>query len=167
VLGIVLLLGAGALVTWYFRSGLAPGTKPAAATSAPGAKPAGKAPKPLAEKPPAEAADRFEFYDVLPDAQVNVTEQSKAPRPPVPPQVTVPGTYVIQAGAFPNFAEADKVKARLALLGIVSEIQTADANGTRFHRVRIGPIDNLAELNRLRGRLRQSGIENLVIPVGE
>jgi cell division protein FtsN len=33
--------------------------------------------------------------------------------------------------------------------------------------VRIGPIDNLNELNRLRARLRQKGIEYLVIPVGE
>ena len=45
------------------------------------------------------------------------------------PPVTVPGTYVVQAGAFPDFAEADKVKARLALLGIVAEIQTAEADG--------------------------------------
>jgi hypothetical protein len=33
--------------------------------------------------------------------------------------------------------------------------------------VRIGPIDNLDELNRLRARLRQNGIEHQVIPVGE
>ena len=64
-------------------------------------------------------------------------------------------------------AEADKVKARLALLGIVSEIQTADVSGRRFHRVRVGPIDDLGELNRLRARLRQNGIESIVNAVGE
>mgnify|MGYP003493597344 CR=1 FL=1 len=62
---------------------------------------------------------------------------------------------------------ASRFTRRLALLGIVSEIQAADANGARFHRVRIGPIDNLDQLNRLRTRLRQNGIEYLVIPVGE
>ena len=79
----------------------------------------------------------------------------------------MPGTYVVQAGAFPDFAEADKVKARLALLGVVSEIQAAETNGRQFHRVRIGPIDNVDALNRLRVRLRQNGIEYLVIPVSE
>ena len=81
--------------------------------------------------------------------------------------MVVPGTYVVQAGAFPDFAEADKVKARLALLGIVAEIQTAEAEGRTFHRVRIGPIDNLDQLNRLRARLRQSRIDFMVIPVAE
>jgi hypothetical protein len=33
--------------------------------------------------------------------------------------------------------------------------------------VRIGPIDNLDQLNRLRARLRQSRIDFMVIPVAE
>jgi cell division protein FtsN len=33
--------------------------------------------------------------------------------------------------------------------------------------VRIGPIDNLDELNRLRARLQQNRIEHQVIPIGE
>ena len=93
--------------------------------------------------------------------------EPQRPRAAAPPLVSVPGTYVVQAGAFPDFAAADKVKARLALLGVVSEIQVADAGGTRFHRVRIGPIENLDQLNRLRARLRQNGIDHQVIPIGE
>ncbi|MDQ1303206.1 MAG: hypothetical protein QG595_1189, partial [Pseudomonadota bacterium] len=71
------------------------------------------------------------------------------------------------AGAFPEFADADAVKARLALLGVVAEIQSAEADGRRFHRVRIGPIDDLDKLNRLRARLRQNRIEFMLIPVAE
>lgn len=168
-MGIVLLVCTG-LVAWYFRAALDAAFTPQEGAPSVEQKPAGKDGKPAPAKeapPPAEATDRFEFYDMLPDAEVEVTEQPKASGPGGPPPVSVPGTYVVQAGAFPNFAEADKVKARLALLGVVSEIQTADANGTTFHRVRIGPIDDLNELNRLRARLRQNGIEYLVIPVGE
>ncbi len=171
-MGIVLLLCTG-LVAWYFRDALDTGFGAGTgAESAQKKEPAAKKEKPgagtsAAEPPPAEATDRFEFYDMLPDAEVEVTEQPKATGTAGPPPVSVPGTYVVQAGAFPNFAEADKVKARLALLGVVSEIQAADANGTTFHRVRIGPIDDLNELNRLRARLRQNGIEYLVIPVGD
>jgi cell division protein FtsN len=178
-MGIVLLVCTG-LVAWYFRGALdgigpAPeattGESPAPA-SKPGTKPAQKAgqkPGPASppEGPAAEADDRFEFYEVLPDAEVDVPEQPARTEPATPAPVSVPGTYVIQAGSFPDFAEADKVKARLALLGIVSEIQTADVSGRRFHRVRVGPIDDLGELNRLRARLRQNGIESIVNAVGE
>lgn len=174
-MGIVLLVATG-LLAWYFRSQLMtamdspvsvtasqPKQKPGAGT----ARQAAGKPVPAPKSVAAEAADRFEFYDMLPDAEVEVAEQPRMPRAAIPPPVSVPGTYVVQAGAFPDFAAADKVKARLALLGVVSEIQAADANGVQFHRVRIGPIDNLDELNRLRARLRQNGIEHQVIPVGD
>ena len=176
-MGVLLLVLTGSLA-WYFRSALTAvlDSPPPVAARGSGQppKPPGKAArgapgKPGAEQhsPTTEAADRFEFYDMLPDAEVEVAEQPKTSRAAAPPPVSVPGTYVVQAGAFPDFAAADRVKARLALLGVVSEIQTADANGAQFHRVRIGPIENLDELNRLRARLRQNGIEHQVIPVGE
>ena len=169
---IVALLAAAALAAWYYRLNLSPRPSPTAA-SAPVPKKDGKAARPETSKTSEEAAqaaaeaDRFQFYDMLPDAKVTPTEQPKSAGLPAPPPITAPGTYVIQAGAFPDFAAADKVKARLALLGVVSAIQVADANGERFHRVRIGPVDNLADLNRVLGRLRQSGIEYQVMPVGE
>ena len=36
-----------------------------------------------------------------------------------------------------------------------------------WHRVRIGPITNLDELNRLRARLREADVEALVIRIGD
>jgi cell division protein FtsN len=169
-MAIVLIVCTG-LVAWYFRAALDTGFAPAADTESTESDAAPRKPvKPDASQPaepPAEATDRFEFYEMLPDAEVDVPEQPRSTGAVGPPPVSLPGTYVVQAGAFPNFAEADKVKARLALLGVESEIQAADANGATFHRVRIGPIDNLNQLNRLRDRLRQNGIEYLVIPVGE
>ncbi len=36
-----------------------------------------------------------------------------------------------------------------------------------WHRVRIGPISDLAELNRIRDRLRSADIDALVIRVGD
>jgi len=164
--GVLLLVCAG-LLAWYFRPELtaALSSRPSA-TAAESKKPPKKASE-SAQRSAAEAPDRFQFYDMLPDAEVEVAEEPQTPRVVAPPLVSVPGTYVVQAGAFPDFAAADKVKARLALLGVVSEIQVSDASGALFHRVRIGPIDNLDELNRLRARLRQNGIEHQVIPVGE
>ncbi|MDH4021512.1 MAG: SPOR domain-containing protein [Gammaproteobacteria bacterium] len=161
VVGILVIVCAGALA-WYYRSTLEltpVGTPPPASSAAPArAEP---------EAAVARETERFEFYDMLPDAEVEVPVQPGTSGGAVPAPVSVAGTYVVQAGAFPDYREADKVKARLALLGIVAEIQAADANGARFHRVRIGPVDNLDQLNLLRNRLRQNGIEYLVIPIGE
>ena len=173
LVGLVLVVCAG-LLAWSFRADLArlldtgaADAVPAAATTAKKTSKPARQPATASRSRPPEAAGRFEFYDLLPDAEVDVPEQPATARPAAPPPVSVPGAYVVQAGAFPGLVAADKVKTRLAELGVVSEIQTADANGTVFHRVRIGPIENLEELNRLRARLRQNGIDHQVIPIGE
>lgn len=157
---VALIAGVAAGGWWWYTNRPAAGPVPepeAPRTQTAPAKPAARE----------ESPERFEFYDMLPDAEVDVPENDGSAPPARSAPITVPGAYVLQAGAFPDFAEADKVKARLALLGIVSAIQKAEtANGT-FHRVRIGPIENLEELNRLRARLRGNQIEHLVIPVGE
>jgi cell division protein FtsN len=156
---LLVVLGSGAWYVWTQR-------EPAAGAAAKNLKKLSAKPRPDVVEPPAEAPGRFEFYDTLPQAEVEIADNGKAADIRLSPVVT-PGTYVVQAGAFPAFAEADKVKARLALLGIVAEIQSAEAEGRTFHRVRIGPIDDLNQLNRLRGRLRQNRIDFMVIPVVE
>jgi cell division protein FtsN len=157
----LVVLGGGA---WYFWAQ----REAAPDKGATEARPPATRPAPAEPETPVEAPDRFEFYDSLPQAEVPIAEDGKSPPAGVSlPPVVVAGTYVVQAGAFPEFADADAVKARLALLGIVAEIQSAEADGRRFHRVRIGPIDDLDQLNRLRARLRQNRIEFMLIPVAE
>jgi cell division protein FtsN len=166
LLGLWLLVGLAVLGggAWYFW------TQREAAPDkvATRAQPPATRPAPAEPETPAEAPARFSFYDSLPEAEVPIAVDGRSPSAGsnLPP-VMVAGTYVVQAGAFPEFADADAVKARLALLGIVAEIQSAEADGRRFHRVRIGPIDDLDKLNRLRNRLRQNSIEFMVIPVAE
>jgi cell division protein FtsN len=59
------------------------------------------------------------------------------------------------------------MKAQLALLGISSQIQRISVDEREYHRVRIGPIEQLDELNRLRRRLRAASVDFLVVRVGE
>lgn len=68
--------------------------------------------------------------------------------------------YLLQAGAFQNPAEADSVKAKLALLGLESNIETVDLpdRGT-WYRVRMGPYRSLSEVNHVRQQLAPSGID--------
>lgn len=110
----------------------------------------------------------YAFYDMLPKFEVVVPEKEKDVRPDtraVPE--TRRGTYVLQAGSYRNFADADRVRAQLALQGIESKVQKVSVDNDTWHRIRIGPISKLDELNRLRTILRKADVDVLVIRVGD
>jgi len=115
-----------------------------------------------------EPAKSYDFYDMLPKFEVVVPEKEKDVRPDTK---SVPetrrGTYVLQAGSYKNFADADRVRAQLALQGIESKVQKVSVDSDTWHRVRIGPISQLDELNRLRQILRKADVDVLVIRVGD
>ena len=77
------------------------------------------------------------------------------------------GSYVLQVGSYRDFNEADRVRAQLALQGIESKVQKVSVDSDTWHRVRIGPITDLRELNRIRDRLREADMDLLVIRVGD
>ena len=113
-------------------------------------------------------AKSYDFYDMLPKFEVVVPEKEKDVRPDTK---SVPetrrGTYVLQAGSYKNFADADRVRAKLALQGIESKVQKVSVDNDTWHRIRIGPISKLDELNRLRQILRKADVDVLVIRVGD
>lgn len=100
-----------------------------------------------------EAAPSFDFYKVLPNESADAL-----PAPPPDAAARTP-KYYLQAGAFQNAADADNLKAQLALLGVEAVIQTSD-QGERgiFHRVRVGPFLAMDEVNRTRSLLAQNNI---------
>jgi cell division protein FtsN len=134
--------------------------------------------KPRSNEPPdAEGADSgaaddsatsYDFYNRLPKFEVVVPEKEKDVRPDIRavPE-TRRGTYVLQAGSYKNFADADRVRAQLALQGVESKVQKVSVDNDTWHRIRIGPISNLNELNRLRTILRKADVDVLVIRVGD
>jgi cell division protein FtsN len=115
-----------------------------------------------------DSAKSYAFYDMLPKFEVVVPEKDKDVRPDTK---SVPetrrGTYVLQAGSYKNFADADRVRAQLALQGIESKVQKVSVDNDTWHRIRIGPISKLDELNRLRQTLRKADVDVLVIRVGD
>lgn len=121
------------------------------------------------KKPATEADDpdqQFEFYEMLPKFEVVVPEkdgESRATRSTAP--IEKPGAYILQAGSFRNSADADRVRAQIALQGVESKIVPYTIDDDTWHRVRIGPITNLQRLEETRSKLRQLKIEPLVIPV--
>jgi cell division protein FtsN len=115
-----------------------------------------------------EPAERYDFYEMLPNFEVVVPEREAAVRRDLPAApVEKAGSYVLQVGSYKNFDEADRVRAQLALQGIESKVQRVSVDSDTWHRVRIGPIADLKELNRIRARLREADMDHLVIRVGD
>ena len=115
-----------------------------------------------------EPPERYDFYEMLPNFEVVVPEKEAAVRRDLPAApVEKAGSYVLQAGSYREFNEADRVRAQLALQGIESKVQRVSVDSDTWHRVRIGPITDLKELNRIRDRLREADMDMLVIRVGD
>ena len=116
-----------------------------------------------------EEPDRYSFYEMLPNFEVVVPEREAAVRPDAPtaPAVERTGSYVLQVGSYRKFEEADRVRAQLALQGIESKVQRVSVDNDTWHRVRVGPITDLTELNRVRSRLKEAEMDVLVIRVGD
>jgi cell division protein FtsN len=162
-LGLAIGLGVAAAV-WHYKS--KPPAEPVVT----------KTKKPAPQSARDEAPDKeapgtgsdYTFYDRLKNFEVVIPEKEKdVHRDLKPAPETRPGTYVLQAGSYRNFADADQVRARLALQGVESKVQKVTVDADTWHRVRIGPITNLDELNRIRTRLRQADVDALVIRVGD
>ncbi|MEO0971977.1 MAG: SPOR domain-containing protein [Pseudomonadota bacterium] len=121
------------------------------------------------EQPPQEESPReYAFYDLLPRFEVVIPEQETGlqQQGEEPAVVREPGTYILQVGSFASHDDADRMQATLALQGIESRIQIVTIDDASYHRVRIGPIDDLRELDSLREQLRGAAVEYLVIRVG-
>ena len=71
----------------------------------------------------------------------------------------------VQAGSFSAPADADRLKAQLALLGFESHVQRVTLDDDVFNRVRIGPIADLDAAKRTQSRLRDAGIDSLLMRV--
>jgi cell division protein FtsN len=104
---------------------------------------------------------------MLPKFEVVIPEQDEsAPAQSRVAALQKAGVYVLQAGSFRNSADAERVRAMIALQGVQSKIQRVSIDRDTWHRVRIGPITDLRKLEDTRDKLRQVQIEALVIRVG-
>lgn len=136
--------------------------------------PAGEAvaPDPLPGKPGDKPVEkpRFEFYNILPGKQ----DAAPAGTPAQPggdaaaDHVAAPAqTTYLQVGAFQKPADADNLKAKLALMGLEASVQQVNiADKGTMHRVRTGPYASLDEMNKVRGVLSQNGIQATVVKGG-
>jgi cell division protein FtsN len=107
---------------------------------------------------------------VIPDAELSAkaraeqqakTTTTTTTTTPVAP---TPGSrYILQAGSYPDPKGAEEIKAKLALLGFVAQVQPVTVNGRAWHRVRLGPYASASDLEAAKRTLAENGINAIAL----
>ena len=130
---------------------------------------------------------RFEFYELLSEMEVVVPDESEPEVSPIPPGDDTPvptpedeapaapapqpeaepdadAQYMVQAGSFRSHEDADRLKARLALMGVQADIHSVEVDGGEtWHRVRIGPFADRGRVEAIRGRLEEENVDSILL----
>ena len=114
---------------------------------------------------------KYEFYNVLPEREVIIPEyqietQKRLERQRVKQSSGKPQAseqYMIQAGAFEIYREADKRKAQLILMGQNAYLEKAIMDGKTWHRVKIGPFSSLNKADSVRKLLAEESIQSVIM----
>jgi cell division protein FtsN len=162
-IGIVVGVLISLAVVWFMNRTEPPFREPGTRTDRPGNGDSGKV-APLPGKPGDKVGDasgdkpRFEFYKILPGSQdaAPVPESkgsdAKGAKPAEP--------LWLQVGAFQKPADADNLKAKLALIGLDAGVQEVDLpDKGLMYRVRTGPFKSVEEMNQAKSLLSQNGIQ--------
>lgn len=129
----------------------------------------------------------YSFYDVLPGEEpadmppeteatsemaANGTSAEKSgdsssTQDPVakPEQTSDKSRYLLQAGAFERSADAEDLKARIALSGEPARVETAEVNGKTLYRVRLGPYEGSSAASAAKSNLADQGIKTNTIKI--
>ncbi|HEX9472931.1 MAG TPA: SPOR domain-containing protein [Steroidobacteraceae bacterium] len=111
------------------------------------------------------ASGSYDFYEGLPKFEVVVPEKEHGAHVDAAARIERPGTYFLQAGSYRNEADAERVQAQLARQNISANVQRVQLDADVWFRIRIGPIKDLTQLNRVRQQLQAAEIVSLVIRV--
>ena len=143
---------------------------------------------------PEPQSTNYDFFTVLPEIEVVVTDDEEPVSPPKlaesesqptatnqSPEAATPtvseinpkpvgastsSAYMLQAGSYNSPTDAERQKANLALMGLPSTIQKITIQGRGdFYRVRLGPYVNHAQMVDVDERLRDEGIKALRLKI--
>lgn len=169
--GMVIGVSMAAGLAWYVMKSPSPfvgknpsENKPPVVAEKPLPSVATKSPQPAADSATVNGKPRFDFYKVLTDKQdgkLPHDQSADKTKTVIGGSSTAEVAQILQAGSFSNVDDAEKLKAKLAILGAEANIQTAAIPDKGvWYRVRLGPYKNAAELNKERAFLKQNGVES-------
>lgn len=109
--------------------------------------------------PEAAASEKDAVASTTPDVAENTIE-------PITEKVIEPtkilesdnAKYMLQAGSFERSADAENLKARIALSGEPARVEEAQVNGKTMYRVRLGPYENTQAASAAQSALASQGI---------
>lgn len=170
LIGIFIGLMMGALIAagaaWYFTRANPFQSAPVAPRVPAGDQPPAALPGKPGDRPVVK--QDFEFYKILPQGDNVPAPQAPVEAPKAPVVERSSERLYLQLGAFENAAEADNLKARLALSGVEASSQRGQLpDGRTVHRVRIGPFSDPEEMNPVRSRLASAGFNTTVTRAGQ
>ncbi|MFZ0871707.1 MAG: SPOR domain-containing protein [Rhodanobacter sp.] len=116
-----------------------------------------------AQQPPAAAQHATPNTHAPVAVSENITA---APVSAAPAPATGSG-YLLQVGAFPSAADAETLKAKLAMQGFIANVQSVSISGQTYHRVRLGPFPSATELESTKQRLASAGINAIALKEGK
>ena len=123
-------------------------------------------PSPAENQADNNEGNRFDFYTILPGSESKVSKEEEIKIKEDTPEPTAPKSYFLQVGAFQTDEEADNMKAKLALQGFEAIVQTATIPDKGvWHRVRVGPLNDLDQINKTKSDLLKNGFKADLIKV--
>ncbi len=122
------------------------------------------------QRTPASQSDepqtKFDFYEALPKAEVVIPKGKSDAVSGTAQHSEKNAAVVVQAGSYRTFAEADRVRASLALQGVESKVSEAVIGTDTWHRVRVGPLRDPKQVDETLRILREARIDARAMPAG-
>lgn len=105
----------------------------------------------------------FEFYTLLPDIEKVMPDDLPESEPTRPVENL---DYYLQAASFREHADAEKLRAKLALKGYKSVTQAREVEGKgTYYRVRLGPYADKRKAKTAKNKLQKLGVRPFVYTV--
>lgn len=111
--------------------------------------------------PEAEASSPESTTDKTVEVATSLKENN--PNTAIEPAKTVTSDnarYMLQAGSFERNADAENLKARIAMSGEPARVEEAEVNGKTMYRVRLGPYENTETVSAAQTALSNQGIQS-------
>lgn len=111
----------------------------------------------VARPAPVDTTPAFDFYTVLPNRKLDAgaADHSNSPSTPV-----VVHQFMLQVGSYQDDDDAEKLKARLLLLGLSPAVSSSPGG---WYRVELGPYGSVREGDVVRHKVQKAGINGAII----
>ena len=93
------------------------------------------------------------------------TTVAAVPAPVAVPAPAEPFAYFVQVGAFSSVTDANAQRAKVALMGMASQVTEREQSGRTVYRVRLGPFNQQRMAEATRDQLQKSGIDAALVRV--